>query len=170
MTLCEVKSQYIGSCQQVRVQCISFSTKLLVSFNYSLHFKVQKSLFHLESIQGIRKRPIYRFEDTIVWERWYIGRFEINIDYRLIQCIRGFCSSPLPILKLSLQVPRIDSNRLIFPILHKNCGFTYHLDLCMNTAPATKWTNISFLSKDNNSKTICKERLSTGNQDANGQV
>ncbi len=25
----------------------------------------------LESIQGIRKRPTYRFEDTIVWDRWY---------------------------------------------------------------------------------------------------
>ena len=23
----------------------------------------------LQSIQGIRKHPIYRFEDTIVWER-----------------------------------------------------------------------------------------------------
>ena len=25
----------------------------------------------LESIQGIRKRPTHRFEDTIVWERCY---------------------------------------------------------------------------------------------------
>ncbi len=39
----------------------------------------------LESIQAIRKRPKYRFEDTIVWERWYFWRPEINIDYRLIQ-------------------------------------------------------------------------------------
>ncbi len=34
----------------------------------------------------------------------HFWRSEINIDYRLIQCIRGFCSSPLPIFKLSLQV------------------------------------------------------------------
>ncbi len=25
----------------------------------------------IESNQGIRKRPTYRFEYTIVWERWY---------------------------------------------------------------------------------------------------
>ncbi len=62
----------------------------------------------LELIQGICKRPTYRFEDTIVWERWSFWRSEINIDYRLIQCIRGFCSSSLPIFKLSLQVPWID--------------------------------------------------------------
>ena len=48
-------------------------------------------------------------ENTIVWERWYFWTSEINIDYRLILCIRGFCSSPLPIFKLS-QVPWIDSN------------------------------------------------------------
>ncbi len=64
----------------------------------------------LESIQGICKFTKHRFEDTIVWERCYFWRSEINIDYRLIQCIRGFCSSPLPILKLSLQVPWIDSS------------------------------------------------------------
>ncbi len=66
----------------------------------------------LESIQGIRKRPTYRFEDTIVWERWHFWRYEINIDYPLIQCIRGFHSSPLPIFKLSLQVPCIYSSHL----------------------------------------------------------
>ncbi len=42
--------------------------------------------------------------------RWYFWRSEINIDYRLIQYIRGFCSSPLPIFKLSLQVAWIDSS------------------------------------------------------------
>ncbi len=62
-----------------------------------------------ESIQGICKHPTDRFEDTIVWERWHFWRSEINIVYSLIQCIRGFCSSPLPIFKLSLQVPWIDS-------------------------------------------------------------
>ncbi len=46
---------------------------------------LSKSLLHesmwLESIQlGIRKRPTYRFEDTIVLERWYFWRSEINID------------------------------------------------------------------------------------------
>ena len=46
----------------------------------------------VESIQGICKCPTYRFEDTIVWERWHFWRSEINIDYHLIQCIRGFCS------------------------------------------------------------------------------
>ncbi len=46
---------------------------------------------------------------TTVLERWYFLRSKINIDYRLIQCISGFCSSPLPIFKLCLQVPRIDS-------------------------------------------------------------
>ncbi len=35
----------------------------------------------LESIQWICKRPTYRFEDTIVWERWHFWRSEINIDY-----------------------------------------------------------------------------------------
>ncbi len=68
----------------------------------------------LESIQAIRKRPTCRIEDTIVWERWYLWRSEINIDYRLIQCVSGFCSSPLPIFKLSLQVPWIDSKRWLF--------------------------------------------------------
>ncbi len=63
-------------------------------------------------IQAIRKRLTYRFEDTIVWERWYFWRSEINIDYRMIQCIRGFCLSPLPIFKLSLQVPWIDSSEV----------------------------------------------------------
>ncbi len=65
----------------------------------------------LESIQWIRKRPTYRFEDNIFWARWYFWRSEINIDYRLIQCIRGFCSSPLPTFKLSLRVPWIDSSQ-----------------------------------------------------------
>ena len=67
----------------------------------------------LERIQGIYKRPTYGFEDTIVWERWHFWRSEINLDYHLIQCIRGFCSSPLPIFKLSLQVPWINSNKVI---------------------------------------------------------
>ncbi len=71
-----------------------------------------KSGSTFESIQGIRKRPTYQVQDTIVWERWYFWRSEINIDYHLIQCFRGFCSSPLPIFKLSLLVPWIDS-RLI---------------------------------------------------------
>ncbi len=50
--------------------------------------------------------PIWRYHclgEVVFW------RSEIIIDYRLIQCIRGFCSSPLPIFKLSLQVPWIDS-------------------------------------------------------------
>ncbi len=67
----------------------------------------------LESIQGICKHLTYRFEDTIVCERWHFWRSEINIDYRLIQCIRGFCSSPLPIFKLTLQVRWIGSSRVI---------------------------------------------------------
>ncbi len=50
----------------------------------------------LESIQGIYKRPTYRFGDTIVWERWHFWRAEINIDYCLIQCIRGFIHLPCP--------------------------------------------------------------------------
>ncbi len=33
-----------------------------------------------ESTQGIDKRPTHRFEDTIVWERCYFWRSEINID------------------------------------------------------------------------------------------
>ena len=59
----------------------------------------------LQSFQGICKSPTYRFENTIVRERCHFWKCEINIDYRLIQYIRGFCSSPLPIFKLSLQVP-----------------------------------------------------------------
>ncbi len=65
----------------------------------------------IESIQGIYKRPTYRFEDTIVLEKGHFWISEINIDYRLIQCIRGFCSPPLPIFKFSLQVPWIDSSQ-----------------------------------------------------------
>ncbi len=68
------------------------------------------STTRLESIQWIFKRPTNRFEYNNVWERWHFWISEINIDYRLIQCIRGFCSSPLPIFKLSLQVPWIDSS------------------------------------------------------------
>ena len=49
------------------------------------------------------------FEGTIVWERWYFWRSEINIDNHLIQCITCYFSW-LPIFKLSLQVPWIDSN------------------------------------------------------------
>ncbi len=66
-----------------------------------------------KSIQGICKRSTCRFENTIVWERWHFWRSEINIDYCLIQCIRGFCSSPLPIFKLCIQVPWIDSKPFI---------------------------------------------------------
>ncbi len=69
---------------------------------------------------GICKRPTYRFEDSIDWERWYFWRSGINIYYRLIQCIRGFCSSPLPIFKLSLQVPWIDSSNMR---CRKRCNF-----------------------------------------------
>ena len=54
------------------------------------------STTRLESIQWICKRPTYRFEYTIVWERWHFWRSEINIDYRLIQCIRGFVHLPCP--------------------------------------------------------------------------
>ncbi len=75
----------------------------------------------LESIQGIHKRPTYRFEDTIVWERWYFWTFDILI-YRLIQCIRGFCSSHLPIFKLSLQVSWIDSSNQVG--MHSEVLFT----------------------------------------------
>ncbi len=77
----------------------------------------------LWSIQGICKRPTYRFEDTIVWERWHFWRSEININYRLIECIRGFCSSPLPILKLSLQAPWIDSSICICSCKQQKKGF-----------------------------------------------
>ncbi len=34
----------------------------------------------LESIQGISKHQTYRFEDTNVWEWWYLWRSEINIE------------------------------------------------------------------------------------------
>ena len=69
----------------------------------------------LESIQRICKRPTYRFEDTIVWKRWHFWRSEINIGYRLIQCvcISGFCSSPCPssnVVYRSLESTWIDSN------------------------------------------------------------
>ncbi len=61
---------------------------------------------------------------TIVWERWNFLRSEINIDHCLIQCIRGFCSSPLPIFKLSLQVPWIDFRWLTYCIrLHLYVNF-----------------------------------------------
>ncbi len=46
-----------------------------------------------ESIQGIRKRPTYRFENTIVWERWHFWRSEINIDY---SASKGFVHLPCP--------------------------------------------------------------------------
>ncbi len=85
--------------------------------SHILHIECYKECFIsdintkiLESIQATRKRPTYRCEDTIVWERWYFWRSEINIDYRLLQFIRGFCSSPMPIFKLSLQVAWIDSS------------------------------------------------------------
>ncbi len=45
-----------------------------------------------------------------VWRGGISDDLKSIIDYRLIQCIRGFCSSSLPIFKLSLQVPWIDSN------------------------------------------------------------
>ncbi len=64
----------------------------------------------LESIQWICKCPTYRFENTIVWERWHLWRSEINIDCCLILYIKSFCSSPLPIFKLSLQIPWINFN------------------------------------------------------------
>ncbi len=32
----------------------------------------------------------YRFEDTIVWERWHFWRSEVNIDYRQMQYITVF--------------------------------------------------------------------------------
>ena len=84
----------------------------------------------LESIQGICKHPTYRFEDTIVWERWHFWRSEINIDYRLIQYIKALCWSPLPIFKLSLQVPWIDSNR----------GYGFHLKYRNGAWPCVvKW-------------------------------
>ena len=37
----------------------------------------------------------------IDWKRWHFWRSQINIDCHLVQCIRGFCSSPLPIFKLA---------------------------------------------------------------------
>ena len=55
-------------------------------YNYS-----QRVCRKFYMIQGIRKRPMYRFEDTIVWERWHFLTSGINIDYHLIQYIRGFC-------------------------------------------------------------------------------
>ncbi len=60
-------------------------------------------------------------------ERWHFWRSHINIDYRLIQCVRGFCSSPLPIFKHGLQVHWIDHSSLIQrereyqPADHKVC-------------------------------------------------
>ncbi len=93
-------------------------------------------LFVLESIQDIRKRPTYRFEDTIVWKKWHFWRSEINIDYHLIQCIRGFCSSPLPIFKLSVQVPWIDSNLIQFliPVYQKEIEFVSFLSMWSNAS------------------------------------
>ncbi len=61
-----------------------------------------------------------------IWRYHYLGEVAFlkiwnQFDYCLIQCIRGFCSSPLPIFKLSLQVPWIDSNtKLLF------CSFLQH--------------------------------------------
>ncbi len=51
--------------------------------------------------------PIWRYH--CLGEVVFLKIWNHYIDYRLIQCIRGFCSSPLPI-KLCLQVPWIDSN------------------------------------------------------------
>ncbi len=82
----------------------------------------------LESIQLIRKRPTYRFEDTIVGRVWYFWRSEIHIDYRLIQCIRGFCSSPLPIFKLSLKVPWIDLSNFYKNMEHHRKYQSYNLN------------------------------------------
>ncbi len=45
---------------------------------------------------------IWRYHCLGYFWRWHFWRFEINIDYRLIQCIRGFRSSSLPIFKISL--------------------------------------------------------------------
>ncbi len=61
----------------------------------------------LKSIQGIRKRPTYGTDLKIpLFGRGGISEdLKSTIDHRLIQCIRGFCSSPLSIFKLSLQVP-----------------------------------------------------------------
>ncbi len=42
-------------------------------------------------------------------ERWHFWRSEISIDYRLIQCIRSDCSSPLSIFVFSLHVYWFDS-------------------------------------------------------------
>ncbi len=42
------------------------------------------SKHNLESIQGIRKRPTYRFEDTIVWERFLFISGGISEDLKSI--------------------------------------------------------------------------------------
>ncbi len=86
-----------------------YISTIIVVYRYSVF---TMPIYFRESIQGICKRPTYWFEDTIVWERWQSWRSEIN--YRLIQCIRGFCSSSLPIFKLSLQVPWIDCSTLCY--------------------------------------------------------
>ena len=103
------------------------------------HFKGRKLNVELESIQGICRRPTYRLEDTIAWERWHFWRSEINIYYRLIQCIRGFCSSPLSISKLSLQVPWIDSRRGLMSSIEEFILFFFRDPVCvMHQIPRTR--------------------------------
>ena len=74
--------------------------------------------------RDLQMSNVYQFEDTTVWERWHFLRSQINIDYSLIQCIRGFCSYPLPIFNLSLQVPWIDS-RTQFPNISEHVPFKW---------------------------------------------
>ncbi len=61
----------------------------------------------------------------IVWERWHFWRSEINIELSIsvrYSTSQFFCSSPaLPIFKLSLQVPWIDSRHYPSQKLHSNC-------------------------------------------------
>ncbi len=93
------------NCYQYHFKCISWVNEFGVPF-LCMFFHLLPNQVWVESIQGIRKGPTYRFEDPIVWERWHFRRSAINIDYRLIQCIIVLIIS-LPIFKLSLQVPWI---------------------------------------------------------------
>ena len=55
------------------------------------------------------KNPTCRFESTIVWKRWHFWTSEINMINIRYRTSQFFCSSPLPIFKLCLQVLWIDS-------------------------------------------------------------
>ena len=61
----------------------------------------------LASIQGICKRPTYRFEDIILWERSFLIWNQYWLRSDIVH--QRFLFISLPIFKLSLQFPWIDS-------------------------------------------------------------